>query len=193
MTAQTDVTADAADITAYLLAFERAGKKRRLAEARELAEDVRQHIEEAQMAGRVWADIRAKLGPPDALARAYAAELLFGDETAEGSGKARARRINFWAMFGLATGGGLLTLIVTSTLVTISFAFGMSAVVLFAVGLPLALGMPLPPDVHYEGAPWVAVALSPLFALGAWAALKGLIAYMRWFGRSLRQSLPGRA
>jgi uncharacterized membrane protein len=192
MTTPNADSADAADIAAYLLAFERAGKKRKLAEAGDLANDVRQHIEEAQLAGRSWADIRAKLGVPDALARAYAAELLFGDSPSDRSSAGGARRGNLWALFGLATGGGLLTLVVTTTLGAIAFAFGLSAMLLLVVGLPIALGATLPPDVQMHGSPWLAVAVSPIFAIGAWLALKGLGAYLRWFAQSLRQTLPGR-
>jgi uncharacterized membrane protein len=185
---------DEASIAAYAFAFERAARRLKLAEAGEVAADVRQHIAEARAAGEPWDKIRTKLGAPDALARSYAAELLFGAEAQARDPDRRDGRLHLWTLFGLATGGGLLTLIVTTTLGSISLAFAISAAVMIGLGLPLALGATLPPFVQMSGAPpWVAVALAPVMGLVAWAAFTGLVGYLRWFAGTLRRALPGRA
>jgi len=181
-------------IAAYALAFERAAKRLKITEAADIAADVRQHIAEARAAGEPWEKVRAKLGTPEALARAYAVELMFGAETEGPDAKRRGGGLRLWTLFGLATGGGLLTLIVTTTLGSIAFAFALSTIILIGVGIPLTFGATMPSYVHWSGAPpWVAVAIAPFMGLIAWAAFRGLVGYLKWFAGSLRRALPGRA
>lgn len=179
---------DQEGVNAYLTAFGRAAARLRLRDAGDIARDVRQHIEEAMTAGRDWPSVRATLGDPDVLAKAYAAELLFGSLPPD-----HADRPNLWALLGLATGGGVLTLIVTIFLGSIAAAFAFSAILLLVICLPIAFGAPTPVYVHLGGlSPWAFVLAAPVFGFIAWAAVRGLSAYLRWFATSLRRALPGK-
>ena len=51
-------------IAAYALAFERAAKRLKIAEAADIAADVRQHIAEARAAGEPWKRSAPSSGRP---------------------------------------------------------------------------------------------------------------------------------
>ena len=180
---------DANDIEAYLTSFVRAARRSAIKDAADIARDVRNHIEEALGAGEPWPGIRTKLGAPEALAKAYAVELMLGasDEPP------RAGRADIPALLVLATGGGFLTLMATFILGAFSIAFGISAVLMFGLCLPIALGAPTPPHVHLGGlSPWIMVGMAPVMGVLAWGSFAALAAYLRWFARSLRRALPQR-
>jgi uncharacterized membrane protein len=174
-------------VSDYLAAFEREARGFGLNEASDIANDVRSHINEAVEYGKSLEDVLASLGTPRALARAYAVELLMGKP------KEASNLRRFAQLLALVAFGGILTLIVVTSLGSIGLSFVLSGILLFVLGLLEAAGVHLP-HVQMGGmSPWLVAALGPvMFAVG-WGALLLLWSYVRFAGRQLVRALPRRA
>jgi uncharacterized membrane protein len=173
-------------VSSYLAAFEAEARGFGLSEAPDIANDVQSHINEAVEYGKPLDEVLASLGTPKALARAYAVELLMEKPKAD-SGIGR-----FAQLVALVAFGGMLTLIVVTTLGSIGLSFTLSGILLLVIGLLEAANVHLP-HVQMGGLPPLLVAaLGPvMFALG-WGALLLLRSYVRFAGRQLVRALPRR-
>lgn len=174
-------------VSDYLAAFEQEARGFGLNEARDIANDVRSHINEAVEYGKPLDEVLASLGAPKALARAYAVELLMG-KPKEASNIGRIAQL-----LALVAFGGILTLILVTSLGSLGISFLLSGILLFVLGLLEAFGVHLP-HVETGGiSPWLVAALGPvMFAVG-WGALLLLWSYVRFAGRQLVRALPRRA
>jgi uncharacterized membrane protein len=177
-----------AAITRYLHDFALAARRRRLGEWREIAEDLRSHINEALDHGKPIEDVLAALGAPAALARAYAVELLM-QRSLEEPGGALFRALR---LVGAIAAGGVVTLIVAGALGVLGLTFLFSGIALFTIGLLAAGGVHLP-NVRLGGlSPWLYVAAAPIVLGLGWAACWALWRYARAVARALTRTLPSK-
>jgi len=173
-------------IAAYLTAFESEARRVKLAEWSDISKDVRGHINEAVEYGRPLEDVLKAMGRPEALARAYALELMLQrPKSSRGHWGVQALRLA-----GLAAVGGVVTLVVVMALGSIGAVLVFSGMVFLATGLLEAAG------VHFAFvsmgglSPWVFVAASPpMFAIGV-GALWLLAKYLRYAAGQLVRSIP---
>ena len=175
-------------IRAYMARLEPALRRLGVADAHDIARDVRSHIDEAVGYGKSVDAVIDALGPPETLARAYAAELLIDGTRTRGGGVGR-----FLQLAGLIGAGGILTFVVVVTLGSLGLSFGLSGVLLLAIGTIEAAGIHLP---HVEMAglpPLLVAALGPVFLALAWAAFAGLGRYTRFIAGVWRATLPRHA
>jgi uncharacterized membrane protein len=174
-------------VSDYLAAFEREARGFGLSEAQDIASDVQSHINEAVEYGKPLEEVLASLGTPKTLARAYAVELLMGRP------KETSNLGRFAQLLALVAFGGILTLIVVTSLGSIGLSFVLSGILLFVLGLLEAVGVHLPHVQTGGMSPWLVAALGPvMFAVG-WGALWLLWSYARFAGRQLMRALPHRA
>ncbi len=173
-------------VSDYLAAFEREARGFGLSEAQDIASDVQSHINAAVEYGKPLEEVLASLGTPKTLARAYAVELLMGRP------KETSNLGRFAQLLALVAFGGILTLIVVTSLGSIGLSFVLSGILLFVVGLLEAAGVHLPHVQTGGMSPWLVAALGPvMFAVG-WGALLLLWSYVRFAGRQLVRALPRR-
>ena len=153
----------------------------------EVLDEIRQHVAEAVAAGRPIDTVLDGLGPADTLARAYAVELAINPRREQAGGRTR----NFLAVAGLLALTSIPTLVITVTLFSIGISFIISGVAVFVAGI-MGIAGALPSWVHMDVSPHLAIAVGPpLFVLGV-VAIIGLVWYVRWLGRTVRQVLPSR-
>jgi uncharacterized membrane protein len=177
-------------VSTYLAAFEAEARGFGLSEAQDIANDVQSHINEAVEYGKPLDEVLAALGTPKALARAYAVELLMGKPKVDSN---VGRFSQLLTLAALVAFGGLLTLIVVTSLGSIGLSFVLSGILLFVLGLLEAVGVHLPHVQTGGMSPWLVAALGPvMFAVG-WGALLLLWSYVRFAGRQLVRALPRRA
>jgi uncharacterized membrane protein len=158
----------------------------------EVVRDIRSHIAEATAAGTPLESVLTTLGPAEALARAYAVELLLNPAPG------RPPMSGFQRFFGLA---GILaltsipTLVIVVTLGAVGVSFIISGFAVLAAGFIDLLGISLPfigdpvSDVH----PAFAVAIGPVLVVLGAAALAGLWKYLRWLAQTVSKALPSRS
>ena len=178
-----------ANIDAYMRQFETALRRYALKQQSEIASDLRSHIQEAIDYGKTPDETLNALGAPEALARAYAVELLVdAPRDQRPSGAWRALKL-----IGLVAAGGIVTYVVVVSLGAISLSFMASGLLLFGVGLIEAAGIHLP-HVQLANLPPLAVAaMGPLcFAIGYGAGAL-LWRYVRFLVRTVRAALPRKA
>lgn len=156
------------------------------AERAEVVAEIRQHVDDATMAGRPIDDVLQSLGPVDALARAYQLELLVKPRTAT-AGQPRSDR--WLKILGLLAIGSLPTFIIVVTLGTIGLAFTASGIAVFIAGVADSFGA-LPTWVTNDLPPALAivtgVALTVLGLLACW----GTIGYLKFVVRLVRRIVP---
>lgn len=172
-------------IRSYMMRFEPALRKHGLNEAHDIANDVRSHIDEAVGYGKPVEAVLDALGPPEALARAYAAELLIEKPHANRGGAGR-----FLQLVGLIAAGGLLTFIIVVTLGAFGLSFGLSGVLLVVIGGLEAMSIHLPHVETHGIPPLLFVALGFVFFALSWAAFAGLGRYARFIAGVWRKTLP---
>ena len=172
----------------YLRRFEAALRHHRVPQPQEIASDVRSHIDEALGYGKPLDSVFAALGSADALARAYAVELLI-----PAPGGSRARAIGRMAQIaGLLAAGSFLSLIVIVTLGGFALSFLLAGVILVIGGGLEAVGVHLAHVEIHPLHPLLAVALGPVVFAAGWGMLWVLGAYMRLAIRALRRALPAK-
>lgn len=170
---------------AYLLKFGAALRRMKVAGAREIVVDVKGHIAEAMETGRSLEQALTALGPPEALARAYAVELALSNPRARPAGLLSVARIAL-----LLAGASVISAIVAPSLALLAFTFlatGLLSFVFAAIEL-LIVDLPFIQNSHFS--PIEALAASiPIFAVGclfAWLLWR----YLRYLVRSLRRMIP---
>lgn len=155
------------------------------ADREEIIREIRNHIAEANAAGRPLDIVLESLGSADVLARAYAAELLLHPR--------RSQRLRSFEPFartvGLVIVGGIMTLLVVGWLGSL-VGLGLSGAALFIIGLLEASGVHVP-GVQMNGvSPFWAMLLGPALTLVGFVALVILRMYLRFLGRAWRRLLP---
>lgn len=175
-------------VDAYVAAFETEARNFGLTEARDIAVDVRSHINEAVAYGKPLTAVLDALGSPKTLARAYAVELLMQEPKRRGPDIAK-----LVGLVLLGTVGGIVTLAVVPTLASLWFGFGLSGIAMIVIGALEAAGIHYP-NVELAGlSPWMVIALGPVFLALAWAAGWLLSRYVRFAGRQITRTLPKRS
>ncbi|HVY83596.1 MAG TPA: hypothetical protein VG943_00560 [Caulobacterales bacterium] len=173
-------------VTHYMARFESALRRYGVPEAQEIALDVRSHIAEALGYGRPLDSVMSTLGQPDALARAYAVELLMHPPK-----DARVDAVmRFLRILALVIAGSFVSLIVATVLGAFGLSFLLAAIILLMGGVLEAFGVQLA-HVHTGGLPpWAVIALSPVAGVVAWFFFWLLWLYVRAAARAVRRALP---
>lgn len=152
------------------------------AERAEVVAEIRNHIDDATAAGKPLDEILQRLGSAQALAKSYQVELLLNPRQPGSSWFSRMA-----TLFGLVVMGSLPTFILTILLGSIGLSFTLAGILVFVAGCTTAIGLGLPPGVHLEGPPWLAIVIGPpMFALGlvcSWA----LYRYLKWVVWAIRK------
>jgi uncharacterized membrane protein len=150
-----------------------------------IEQEIRSHIAEATAAGKPLADVLEALGPAEALARAYAVELLMNPQNRRIQSVARFLKLAATVVFA-----SFVTLIVATILGSIGITFTASGLAAIMVGMLETSGIHLP-GVELNGVPpgWVVVS-GPLMILVGLAAFVLLRSYIRFVGRAMRRTLP---
>lgn len=176
------MTEDNPVLVRYMASFEGSLKVLDAVERRAITQEIRNHVAEATAAGRPLDDVLRALGPADALARAYAVELLMNSRSRRFAGLAA-----FLKLASIIVVGSFATLIVVSILGSIGISFTASGLVVFGIGILESSGIHLP-GVQLSGVPpgWVVVLALPFFAVGI-VALVLLRRYIRFVGRAMRR------
>jgi uncharacterized membrane protein len=151
----------------------------------EVVGEIRNHISEALAAGKPLDAVLSSLGSAEALARAYAVELVLNRPAARQSGLSR-----FLTLAGLVMVGGLPTFVVVIVLGTVGISFIASGIAVFLAGVIAPFG--LPSWVQMDIAPKWAVLIGPPLALGGAFSIAALVWYVRFAGRVIRRVLPRR-
>jgi uncharacterized membrane protein len=150
----------------------------------EVVRDIRSHIAEATAAGTSLESVLTTLGPAEALARAYAVELVLNPAPGRPPMSGVQR---FFALAGILALTSIPTLVIVVTLGAVGISFVVSGFAVFAAGIIDLLGISLPfiddpvSDVH----PAFAVAVGPVLMVAGAAALMGLSKYLRWLARTI--------
>ncbi len=173
-------------IDAYMSRFEAALRRYALKEQSDIANDLRSHIREAIEYGKPVDEVLHALDAPEALARAYAVELLVdAPPNQRPSGALRALKL-----VGLLAAGGIVTYVVVVGLGAISLSFLASGVILVVIGGLEAVGVHLPHVETNNLPPLLFVALGPVFFALGWGAGGLLMRYIRFLTRTIRAALP---
>lgn len=173
-------------VHAYMSQFEAALRKHRLAEWSDISRDLHSHIAEAAEYGKPVDAILDSFGPPEALARAYAVELLM-DTPAGSRGMGLGR---FVRLLGLLAAGGIATFVVVVALGSIGISFALSGVMLIVIGAIETMGVHLP-HVETNGLPpLLFVALGPVFLAVSWASFWALSKYAGFVAGVWRKTAP---
>jgi uncharacterized membrane protein len=180
------VSQDNPVVVQYMSRFEAALRRYRLPEWQGIAADLRSHIAEAESYGKPLASVLEAIGPADALARAYAVELLMHTPK-----DTRAQSITrYLKIAGLVIAGSFLSLLVVTFLGSIGLSFVLSGIVLLLVGGLEAAGVHLA-HVSMGGLPPIAViAMAPVALAIGWGASWLLWIYVRAAARALGRMLP---
>lgn len=158
-----------------------------VADQQEVERDIRSHIAEAMAAGTPIDQVLQALGPADALARAYALELLLDDSRSKAAGISGLQR--FVSLAGLVALTSIPTIVIVSVLGAVGVSLSVSGLVVALAGIAVAAGLttifgqPLVLDIH----PVWAVILGPVMSAAGVACLVGLYYYLRWLGRTVLQ------
>jgi hypothetical protein len=169
-------------VARYMKAFERALEIHDVRDGRDIAVELKGHIDEALASGKPLDATLASLGPADTLARAYAIELHMNK--LQGTSLA----VRLIKVGSILAASSCMTLFVTTTLGLLAFAFfvgGALGLVELMVDIP-HVEVSAPPAM---GTPLVATILLLILAAGAGLGWVFWI-YLRFIHRTLRKSLP---
>jgi len=154
----------------------------------EIVREIRNHIAEATAAGKPLSVVLESLGSADALARAYAVELVLHPKASSPLN----RVTRFATTAALVALGSVTTILVVGALASLGVGLVASGLAMFVIGLLEAGGIHLP-GVETAGlAPVWIVSLGPVVFGAGLASLVGLRVYVRFLVRTLRTALPGR-
>jgi uncharacterized membrane protein len=173
-------------IDRYIARFEGALGQLDGAARKEIVLEIRNHIEDAVAAGKPMDVVLNALGPADALARAYAVELLINRRE-----KRPTRRFwRFFPLIGLVAFGGLATFTVVIALGSVGLGFVASGITMFAIGILESMQIHLPGVQMNDFPPALAIVLGPIiFAMGIGAFML-LRMYVRMVANTWRRMLP---
>lgn len=167
----------------YLAALEAALANLAPTEREEVVAEIRQHIADASAAGKPIDEVLQKLGPVDALARAYQLELLV---TPRASAPAQSSSDRWLKIIGLLALGSLPTFIIVVVLGTIGLTFTVTGIGLVLAGAADQVGA-LPAWVEMNAEPWFAIVVGVmLFVLGVLSSW-GTVAYIRFVVRAVKR------
>lgn len=172
-------------VARYMATFGAAMMGIDAAERAAIEQEIRSHIAEATAAGKPLEDVLEALGPAEALARAYAVELLMNPRNT------RIRSVvAFLKLAATVVVASFATLIVATILGSVGITFTASGLAFIMVGMLETSGIHLP-GVELNGVPpgWV-VASGPLMIVIGLAAFVLLRSYIRLVGRAMRKRLP---
>lgn len=170
-------------IERYLTAFASELKRLDVGDHAEIVGEIRNHCAEALAAGQSPDIVLETLGPPHALARAYAMELLM----TQSDGQSRIGRL--LTIVGILAASSIGSLLVVMALGSIAVGFVGSGIVLVGIGALEAAGVHLP-QVQLAGLhPLIVMAIGPFVALIGVGAARTLWRYLRWLTRSLQDVL----
>jgi uncharacterized membrane protein len=153
----------------------------------EIVREIELHFGDAIAAGREPDEVLRSLGPADALARAYAVELLLNSRPG-GQGIGR-----WFLLLGVLAATGLPALVLVPMLLTMGLVFTLVGAFVWLAGLiaPFA-----PPQWVIEVDPVLAVLIGPAITLGGIVCLALLVLYARflvgWIRRTSRLAQPAR-
>ena len=151
----------------------------------EVMQDIRSHLAEATAAGKSLDAVIQSLGPADALARAYAVELLLNPRE-----KSRAHRDRLLKIAALVAAGSIPTLIVIVVLGGVGLSF-IAGGVLIAVACVIEIYGELPSYVEMRGvAPRLTMLIGIAFAVVGVFALIGLKRFVRFVALTWRALVP---
>lgn len=181
------MTTDHPLVHRYVSAFEEALTAAAPVDRADIVAEIRQHIADAQAAGRPLDDVLHALGPVDALARAYALELAISPRSAP-----RAPRGGRWLrILGLVALVSLPSFIVLTVLGTIGVSFTLSGLAVLIAGLADASGT-LPAWIRNDIGPAAAIATGVGLMVAGLLSGWGALAYARVLTRLVRRVLPPR-
>jgi uncharacterized membrane protein len=179
------MTTDHPLVHRYLTAFEEALAATAPDDRADIVAEIRQHIADAQAAGRTLDDILNALGPVDALARAYALELAISPRSAP-----REPRSDRWLkILGLMAIASLPSFIVLTVLGTIGIAFTLSGLAVVIAGIADATGA-LPGWIQNDIGPAAAIVTGVGLTVAGLLSGWGAVAYTRFLTRLVRRVLP---
>ena len=172
-------------IERYMQSFDSALRRYDLSEEKEIAADLRSHIDEALAYGKPLDDVLQALGPADVLARAYAVELKLNPR--ESGGKAIGRLLSVIAILPAT---GVLSFLVVSGLGLMAVGFFGSGFAMVVIGVVEGLGVHLP-GVQLAGVhPLLVVALGLAIMLVGLVTGWALWLYVRAMIGMLRRLVP---
>lgn len=151
-------------------------------ERAEVIAEIRNHITDATAAGRPLDEVLQRLGSAQTLARSYQVELLLNPRQSGANWSTRMA-----TLFGLVVMGSLPTFILTILLGSIGFSFTLAGFLVFVAGCTTALGLGLPPGVHMDGPPWLAIVAGPTMAVLGLVSLWALYRYLKWVIWAIRK------
>ncbi len=173
-----------ANAATYLAAFETQLRRLGLSDAADIAADVRSHIDEALGYGRSLESVLETLGSPEALARAYAVELLMQPP------RTPSNLMRWPRLIALIAFGGVLTLIIVLFLGSVCLGLGMSGLLAIAFGVFEVAGVHSP-FVHLDGhSPWWLLVLGPAALAVGLVAGWALKVYVRFAARQITRAIP---
>ena len=187
----TPMTGDHPLVERYLSRLEQGLKLMAPTDREEVVRDIRSHIAEATASGTALESVLNTLGPAEALARAYAVELVLNPSPGRPPMSPFQR---FFTLAGILALTSIPTLVIVVTLGAVGISFIVSGLAVLAAGIVDAAGITLPfldgpaSDVH----PAIAIAIGPLLFAAGVASLWGLSKYLRWLARTVSGALPTR-
>jgi len=169
----------------YLAQLERSIAGLAPADRSEVLQEIRNHIAEATAVGTPLDAVLEALGPPDALGRAYAIELLLQPQKDRRRHPAQ-RWFNVVLLVALFS---IPTLVAVSTLASVGISFLSSGLFVFVVGILEGLGLfPWPNLTHVP--PLVAIGLGPGMVILGLLSLTALRFYVGFVVRTVRAAVP---
>jgi uncharacterized membrane protein len=182
-----------AQIDRYMARFEAALRRHRAPEPAEIAADLRGHVGEAIQYGKSPESVLASLGPADALARAYALELLAeppADRPAGVAGRVGLFVRRAVLILAVLAASGFVTMIVTVVLGMVGLAVALTGVAFLVIGAVELVGLHIPGTHLGPIPPLAAIGLAPVALAVGLAMLWALWRYARLLARLLIATLP---
>ncbi len=166
----------------YMTHFEQAMEEFDFPAREEVTHEIRNHIAEACAAGKELDAVLQSLGPADALARAYAVEILLNRR----ANRRVQRLFGSLRIAGLVALTSFATFMIVGVLGMIGIGFVPIGLAIILIGVLEQVGIHLP-GVQMNGvAPVWAMALGLVPCLVGFVALFGLRFYIRWVIRTVR-------
>jgi uncharacterized membrane protein len=170
----------------YLASLDRELAAMPRAERSEVVDEIRAHLHDATAAGQPLGEVLSRLGPAEALAKAYLVESYLNPRPAGLGPLTRT-----FGLVGLVVFGSFPTLLVSTILGPIGLAFVLSGPLLLASGVCGFFGVSLEPAVQTDLKPWQSVVGGALMSIVGGGCLFALYHYFRWVLKLLRAVVNG--